>query len=150
MAPVPDLGSGGDQPYGGDRKLSSASVGGPGPFHDRLINEFEELSKKLTPVVRNWLKARPSPKAHEVLIENINSLFWLIEDEYLPITEDPDAALLQQLNAALRSAAISLSELSNSDRRSRVQDLAEAHTQLLELHSKLHEVLRKSGRRSSA
>jgi hypothetical protein len=150
MAPLPDLGSGGDQPYDGGRNLSSASAGGPGPFRDRLIDEFEELAKQLSPVVRNWLKARPSPKALEALIENINSLFWLIEDEYIPIAEDLDAALLQQLNAALRSTAISLSELSNSDRRSRVEDLAEAHAQLLELHSKLQEVLGKSGRRSSA
>jgi hypothetical protein len=151
MLPAPDLGSGGDQPYGGGgRKLSGASAAGSGPFHERLLNEFEILSKQLTPVVRNWLKARPPPEAYEALVENINSIFWLIEDEYLPLAEEPDAALLQQLNVELRSSAISLSELRNSDRRSRVEDLAEAHAKLLELSSKLREVLKKSARKSSA
>jgi hypothetical protein len=150
MPPVPDSGSGGDRPYRGGRKLSETSAGRSKPFNETLITEFEELSKNLTPVVRNWLKARPSPEAHGDLIENINSLFWIIEDKYLPITQDPDAALLLQLNVELRSTAISLSELSNSDRRSRVQDLAEAHAHLLKLNSKLQEVLRKSARKSSA
>jgi hypothetical protein len=103
----------------------------------------------LTPVVRSWLKSRPDPGAHNALLENINSVFWIIEDEYLSSAEGDEADLLAQLNVDLQSAALSLSELQNSDARPRVQDLAETHTRLLDLHGKLKEVLR-SVQQSSA
>jgi hypothetical protein len=149
-APAPaDRGPGGGGPGKGPQRLNKAPSVGTNIFSNRLISELSDLYDALTPVIRVWLTERPLPEAQAALIENIDSLFWLLQEDYLPSAEDMEADLLEQLSSGLQAAALSLSELPNSDRRSKVQDLADAHNRLRELHNKLKECLRNS-RRSSA
>jgi hypothetical protein len=149
-APVPaDYGSGGGGPRKGSRRLNEAPPAGADILSNRLISELSALRDTLTPIVKNWLTERPPTDAQVALLENVNSLFWLLQEDYLPSAEDLEADLLEQLSSELQATALSLSELPNSDRRSKVQDLQDTHNHLLELYGKLKEFLRNS-RRSSA
>lgn len=149
-APGPaDYGPGGGGSRKGSRRLNQAPPTGADIFSNRLISELSALYDTLTPIVRTWLTERPLPEAQAALLQNINSLFWLLQEEYLPTAEDLEANLLEQLSSVLQATALSLSELPKSNRQSKVQDLADAHNHLLGLHDILKECLRNSGRSSA-
>lgn len=147
-APSDQYSGGGGSP-GDSPKLSQVPPARAGLFSGGLVRELAGLSDKLGPVVRAWLRTRPASKARDALLENIDTVFWIIEDGYLPSAEDDEADLLQQLSTDLRTAALALSELREAGPRPGVPELAEAHGRLLTLQQKLDDIIRSAGRYSA-
>jgi hypothetical protein len=153
-APAPSNYSsgGGDSGKGSRRRLNQIQSVGTGLFNSGFIDELRSLHEELHKVVRTWLKKDPDPDAQTALLENINTIFWEIEDKYLPHGEDAEddaALLLEQLKGDLQAAALSLRRLQSSDLRPTINDLVETHNLLIGLHGTLEVALSRANRSSA-
>jgi len=144
MTSAPDHDSRNHEPDEDIRK-QNRELGGslnPGLIDDRLIGTLSKLAEQLDSI-RNWLTNKPGDQTFEKIAVNLDTAFWLIEDDYIARAPDGEDAtlLLGALRIQLRAAAFALGELKNVERKSRIDGLGEAHDRLLALQKTLKIIL---------
>jgi hypothetical protein len=96
-----------------------------------------EISKEVQKVARDFIKRRPSKRARETLVDQLDAFFFLIQNEYLSKTEGSGRrAAVNRIRGLVRGAAIGLGRLESEDRIS-IDDLSDIHDRLLKLNDAL-------------
>ena len=144
MIPSPDRFSDGNDAGG-------SSGGGPnrwpptgsGAFDDILIGELRKFHQELCPVVKVWMKKKPSLDALENLVELSDRLFKMIYPRYRYGEEAGGSSVipLKKLADKIRLAGFGLNDMWDANGKIAPDNRLYLHDRLLELDSVLELIL---------